>query len=165
MDNLSLRVGNVDFAGPDYKQDTVCAKLLCGRFEEFIIHKVHFAVASVTVKFAFGEKFLWFAEPAVGVVSEHYQRNDIRHTEISGGAEDCVELVKAWTKPLTGLKEIDVKVVVDFRPAVVFAVEMIKIPCIQADYRNGEGGNGGYGRGTVLFPEPVHAANCTYGGE
>ena len=138
MDNLALGVGDVDFAGPNYKQDPACEVFFFGRIKVVLVHKIHFAITGIIIEFTLSVKVLRFIEPAIGVVVECDEGDNIRHIEVFGSAKYGVEIIEAGLEPFAGINEVCMIIEEDFRSAIEFAVEMIKETHIKSDDSGGE---------------------------
>jgi len=136
-------VFEVEFTRPDDEKDA-CAGgqfVKCGH-KGVAIHEVDFAVIGADIPSAECNKIAVFIKPFLWVIVQRHQRNDVRHVHVGSGAEDCVVLVEARTKPVTGLDEVDEESLINAGSAIIFAVEVVKEACVQGGCCNEkDGGN------------------------
>ena len=128
------RVCQFQFAGADYKDDTIGAavvlQLIQYRHKRFIIHEVHFTITRIDIKLLGGGKLACLAEPSVGIIFQGDEANDIGHIEPDSGAKDGVGLVEAGAEPSAGLYQINVIGTIEVIMAVIGAKEVVQVAAV-----------------------------------
>ncbi len=141
-----------EFAGADNEEDAGLWREFFEREQEgLVVHEVHFSVIGADIPSAVGNKIAVFVKPAIWVIVQCHEGDDVRYVHISGGAEDCVVLVESGAQPLAGLDKVDEETLIDSAPAIIFAIEVVEETCIRKDYRHEEDGGDEAGRFEIFL--------------